>query len=221
MRLWIDNLKSRSHKEGLERFVSLLECNPNAKLLDIGCGDGSFTKALISRISTDDATGIDANNGNPPFKFIKQDIDNGLPFKSETFDVITASHVIEHVKDTDLFVNEIYRVLKPGGYAVIATPNMANGRIILELLRDRQPTEADVSDYLSVRRRFSDKKWWRESWGHLHRRLFTMEGITRLFTRYGFKIEHKEREGYGRFFFGKALRGLYATRLLIKVRKVG
>lgn len=48
----------------------------------------------------------------------------GLP--ANFFDVVHTSHVIEHVPDPDIFVSEIFRILKPGGWYVCATPNIAS-----------------------------------------------------------------------------------------------
>lgn len=45
-------------------------------------------------------------------------------FKAESFTAIHFSHLIEHVPDPRSFLKEVYRVLKPGGYAVITTPNV-------------------------------------------------------------------------------------------------
>lgn len=45
-------------------------------------------------------------------------------FPGEIFDVVHASHVIEHIGDPAAFMEEIRRILKPGGYAIISTPNI-------------------------------------------------------------------------------------------------
>ncbi len=46
-----------------------------------------------------------------------------LPFEDESFDCVISFQVIEHIKDDKEFVAEIYRVLRPGGKAIISTPN--------------------------------------------------------------------------------------------------
>lgn len=46
----------------------------------------------------------------------------GMQFKDQSFDVVIANHVLEHVSDDLLALTEIHRVLKPGGYAVLQTP---------------------------------------------------------------------------------------------------
>ena len=216
-------LRKRSLNEDYTVFRSLLEYDPNAKLLDLGCNTGFHTQELAKSVGTNDVTGIEEESFEVPFKLVVGNIDDGLPFENESFDVVTASHVIEHVSNTDLFAKEVYRVLKPEGYAVIATPNMANGRTILELLFNKQPYIAQTSDFFLPRGYPNEewKSWWLETQaGGGHRRLFTMEGLVKLLVYYGFRVEYKIRQGYGPIPLGKILRGMYAANLVVKVRKI-
>ena len=48
-----------------------------------------------------------------------------MPFEDETFDLVIANHVLEHVDDDVKALTEIHRVLKPGGYAILQTPYCA------------------------------------------------------------------------------------------------
>lgn len=210
--------KAKSIEEDNSVMDRLLEYNPQAKLLDVGCGDGRRTVRWAKCIGTKDIIGMDAKNFGQPFKLVEGDIDGGLPFANETFDVVISHHVIEHVSDTDQFVSEIYRVLKSGGYAGITTPNMAAGKVIAELLINRQPLWAHVSDWFFVNNTFTDEILEKHR-GFLHRRLFTVNGLASLLEHYGFKIEHKKRHGYGVLSFGKILRGLYAANITMIARK--
>ena len=45
-----------------------------------------------------------------------------LPFKNNVFDLVTAIEVLEHIKETQLVISEIYRVLKPKGFVFMTTP---------------------------------------------------------------------------------------------------
>jgi SAM-dependent methyltransferase len=54
---------------------------------------------------------------------IRADLALPLPIPSSSFDVIHANQVIEHVPDLDVFMSEIYRILRPGGRPVISTEN--------------------------------------------------------------------------------------------------
>lgn len=62
-----------------------------------------------------------------------------LPFKENVFDGIISHHAIEHVKDDRLFISEISRALKVGGFAILGTPN--RGRVaqaVAELFTGRR-----------------------------------------------------------------------------------
>lgn len=50
----------------------------------------------------------------------------GLPYDSNHFDIVTATEVVEHLEHYRETLREIYRVLRPGGFAVISTPNILN-----------------------------------------------------------------------------------------------
>ncbi len=52
---------------------------------------------------------------------VKVDIGN-IQFPTDTFDVVFCSHVLEHVPDDRLAIREIFRVLKPGGWAIVMVP---------------------------------------------------------------------------------------------------
>jgi SAM-dependent methyltransferase len=85
------------------------------KILDVGCGQNKFPGAI----------GIDAN----PRSHADVIHDLGVfpyPFKSDEFDEIICRHVIEHVPDVLLFVNELHRITKPGGRLRIVTPHYSN-----------------------------------------------------------------------------------------------
>ncbi len=49
-----------------------------------------------------------------------------LPYQDSTFDIVTATEVIEHLEDFRAILREMYRVLKPGGICVLSTPNILN-----------------------------------------------------------------------------------------------
>ena len=213
----LERLKQRSIENGDKFIKNLLENNPDAKVLDVGCGNGRRTVRFAERIGTSDIVGIDAKNLGVPFEFVAGNINEGLPFEDGTFDVVISRYVIEHVSSTDLFVKEIYRVLKEGGYTVISAPNMASGRIILELLLNKQPKEAHVSDFFFLKKG-RDHELVTQA-GYLHKRLFVMEGLVGLLAHYGFTVTCRKRMGYGALVFGEILGGMYAANLLVKAKK--
>jgi SAM-dependent methyltransferase len=58
---------------------------------------------------------------NSPLADVKMDI-HKMPFEDNRFDVVLCNHVLEHVDDSHKSMTEIYRVLKPGGWAVMQVP---------------------------------------------------------------------------------------------------
>lgn len=108
-------------------------------LLDVGCWDGIFTmqyqsilggpvsgievfekEMLQARIAGVEAVAVDLEVGR-------------FPWRDESFDVIVANQVFEHLKNVWLPMSEIARVLKPGGRLVYSVPNLASfhNRIML------------------------------------------------------------------------------------------
>lgn len=211
----IKKLIQRSIEEGNRSICSLLDPNPKAKFVDLGCWNGERTLRFANTLGTKDILGLDVKDFGVPFRFVPCDIEKGIPLEDNTYDVVTARYIIEHVCHTDLFVKEIRRILKPGGYTVITAPNMASGRIIVELLLNRQPKEAHVSDMFLIR---GDVKEEKAHEGFLHKRLFTEESLRKLLTFHGFKVEVLKRMGYGALPI-KFPRNMYAANLLAKARK--
>ena len=99
-------------------------------VLDYGCGTGYGTNILSKTANTvvgvdiSEETIIYASNNfrSPNTTFIKIESEK-LPFDDNTFDLVTSFQVIEHLKNTKQYLNEIKRVLKPHGLLLITTPD--------------------------------------------------------------------------------------------------
>ncbi len=182
-------LYNRQFRKGMERSIlSLLGDSPQASLLDLGCGDGSFTGRMGKRMGTNNLSGIDIiERSCLGVVTTIRDLEEPFPFPDTFFDIVVASQIIEHIHDTDGFVKEIYRVLKPTGNAIISTPNLSSLHIVLLLLLGRQPITCSISDEIGEE--------WMEK-GPRHRRLFTMVGLVKLLEFHGFAIEKEICSGY-------------------------
>lgn len=114
------------------------------KFLDAGCADGSFAEKLKDNFGFD-TFGVDISPGVvrfAPKKGIKAavcNLEESLPFADAEFDLITACEVIEHIYDTDFFIEELKRILKNGGILIITTPNLVSLRNRMTMLFGRYP----------------------------------------------------------------------------------
>lgn len=99
-------------------------------LLEIGCGVGRGTELLMDAAAH--YTAIDKNEQliqnlgekYPEANFIAANIPPFSDFADNSFDTVVSFQVIEHIQDDAKFIEEIYRVLKKGGVALISTPNI-------------------------------------------------------------------------------------------------
>ena len=106
-----------------------IEINGNARLLDIGCAVGSVLVRLGERGWK--TTGVEISAPQAEYARQKRSLDvrslslaeNNFPTAS--FDVVMASHIIEHINDPAGLVREVHRILAPGGRFFITTPNIA------------------------------------------------------------------------------------------------
>ena len=114
-------------KRTSKKFIdNLLEQNPDWKVLDIGCGYGAHKNAsVISDIQ--DLSKFYRNKN-----FIKID-GSILPFKDFEFDFVIASHVIEHVKEVEVFIKELERVSSKG---YIELPTILEDNLVFENKKD-------------------------------------------------------------------------------------
>ncbi len=98
-------------------------------VLEVGCGEGRGIEHIIDKAAN--YTAIDKIEPviaelrvkYPQGKFIRGNIPPLSPFQDNSFDLVLSFQVIEHIEDDDHFLKEIYRILKPGGRAMLTTPN--------------------------------------------------------------------------------------------------
>lgn len=98
-------------------------------VLEVGCGEGRGIDLLIKKARTFtavDKIGPVINRLQEKYKtgkFISMNIPPLSGLADNTYDVVVSFQVIEHIEDDELFLREIHRVMKPGGIALLTTPN--------------------------------------------------------------------------------------------------
>lgn len=130
-------------EENVER---MLPVGKDLAYLDCGCDSGCKTNKRAIKIGTKRVVGLDINIGR--LKMAKKygiethlvDLNDGpYPFGDEVFDVITATEVIEHLINVEVFLGECKRMLKRGGVFLVSTENLASWHNIAALLLGFQP----------------------------------------------------------------------------------
>jgi len=101
-------------------------------LLDVGCGDQPYRRLLSAEckyvgLDWDDSTTEFSVTGSSEVTYFDG---REFPFIDKYFDSVLNTDVLEHVKDTDLFLAECRRVLKPGGEMMLTVPFQARYHFI-------------------------------------------------------------------------------------------
>jgi len=106
--------------------VFYLPSAPGGSLLDVGCGGGAMLMRMHGLGWNVEGVDFDAQAVRTArAKGLKVQLGTieEQKFPRDSFDAVTMSHVIEHVPDPIALLRECYRILKPGGRAVVVTPN--------------------------------------------------------------------------------------------------
>lgn len=125
-----DNLVSDNpiHQRLYKAYVAA-ESYVAGDVLEVGCGEGRGIELVLNKSKS--FTAVDKIESAlaklrikfPSATFIGSNIPPLSELADSTFDVVITFQVIEHIQDDHLFLKEIHRVLKPGGVALITTPN--------------------------------------------------------------------------------------------------
>lgn len=97
-------------------------------VLDIPCGSGAFTRRLVEGGYRVVAADIACHAAVPKVEFAAANMDGPLPFGNGRFDAIVCIEGIEHIRRPFDFVSECRRILKPGAWLFLTTPNISSLR---------------------------------------------------------------------------------------------
>jgi 2-polyprenyl-3-methyl-5-hydroxy-6-metoxy-1,4-benzoquinol methylase len=137
-----------------------LQGSDRLEILETGCGAGRFTEILLqlsgaSVTSTDLSSAVEPNQINAPqsdrHRIIQCDI-NQLPFLPEQYDIVLCLGVIQHTKDPEKTIVDLYHQVKPGGWLIIDhyTHSLSNytkvsARLLRPILKRLSPSKGLVA----------------------------------------------------------------------------
>ncbi len=126
------------------------------RILDIGCGTSPFFLSrteFAGKYGLDKVAGVRRPGGGPGkgIALVNHDIErNGvLPFEDGYFDVVTMLAVYEHIDEARLVavIEEVYRILKPGGMHIGTTPAAWTDRLLRMMARARLVSPEEIEEH--------------------------------------------------------------------------
>ncbi len=149
-------------KRWIKRFIKENKGDDRIKIADIGCGPGVLLFFLGKWFPHSELIGIDSDRELlsvaqelvPSSRTILGDAWQ-LPLPDSSTDVVFAMHVIEHIERPERMLAEVYRVLRPGGMLILATPNL--GGLGAKLAKQNWSGYKDVTHVA-----LNDSTYWRK-----------------------------------------------------------
>lgn len=192
----------QSADENRRAILALTQPRVGGTVLDVGCADGSDTERLVGKIGASSAIGLElADQFIAPARArgvdVRQaDIQQSWPVEDASVDVVHSNQVIEHLAETDHFMREIRRVLRPDGYAIVSTNNLASWHNIFALILGWQPLPSHVSDDVVVGNPLAMEETRYGERIHRHLRIFTGKALSDLAKAHGLQLDRAVGSGY-------------------------
>ena len=110
--------------------------------LDLGCHDGTLARLLAAQGYR--ATGIDVYDPvlkqDNSWEYMQFNLDRApFPLEADSFNIVSALELIEHIINTDMFLEEVKRIVQPGGLFILSTPNICMLKNRFRVLFGRYP----------------------------------------------------------------------------------
>jgi SAM-dependent methyltransferase len=196
------------------RYKCIFECleRPgDLRAVELGFGQltiaGALAQTFAAYTATDISSDVITRGQSVPVDFKRADLCDDFPFDDETFDVVIAMMIVEHLFDPFHSFREMARICRPGGHVFVNLPNIGSIRCRLDLLCGRLP-------YTSQPDWFDRRQW---DCGHLH--YFTVDSVRRLAALSG--LELIRLDPVGRFLAVKAMRpSLFCHEISYSFRKL-
>lgn len=162
-------------------YVAELPANPNAAILELGCGNGATGALALAQGKCATYVGIEMfEPAAAEARAVLTQVHVGdvaaldLPYPPATFDALICSEVIEHLVDPEPVLRRLISLLKPGGVIYASSPNVAHWKIVGRLVRGR----FDYEDFGAMDR--THLRWFTP---RSYRALFEAAGAETLFVR--------------------------------------
>jgi len=209
-------------KTPISRFEAVVKFFPqyfkDGDVLEIGAGNGNVAKALLSSnmkissytmgdISAARVKGIRRNLDDNRVKAIEIDAENIPESWHGNYDAVIMIALIEHLVDPLGAMQKIRKIIKPGGFIYIDTPNIAKYTLRMKLLFGKFPSTASRNEGLT-KHTGGPATLYDE--GHLH--YFTYRSLSLMLTeRCGFSRVLKLGYPAGKMYLGKHVHNRLAT----------
>lgn len=113
----------------LREYISTLVPENAKTILDVGCGSAWIAKTFLPQGKKIISLDISKTNPKKALTRYPSSFHSGLsadsfslPFRNNVLDCVVASEIIEHVVSPNDFINELLRIVKPGGKLIVSTP---------------------------------------------------------------------------------------------------
>jgi len=179
-----------------------MEEGTQSLMIDLGCGNGDYTRIYAKACGAREALGVDIDDrslkqaNEKGIQTLKHDLNRPLPFSDNSVSAVVSTQIIEHLNDCDLFASEIFRIMRPRGFAVLATENLACWSNVGSLALGYQPHSENISKIRRIGNPFSGNYGQKPDFSNLHVHVFTYRSFLEFLRLHGFVVESVRCAGY-------------------------